>query len=376
MKFAHLADNHLGYRQYNLQEREKDFYDNFAEVIDKIIEERVDFVVHSGDLFEFPKPPIEALLTVLEGLRRLKDRGIEVYAIPGNHDILMRKGALPPQFLFRDLIKVIGRHKNPFYIHEGIFIGGVPYCSRFYANVLRERLEELSRMAEKYRKRILVLHQGIDKYLPFDGSYELKIGELPQNFDYYALGHVHRRIIRDYHRGKLVYPGSTEIRDIREHEDYKRRGKGFYVVDLGGDEPDIHPVNLERIRPFIKDSFNVSELDEHIQLIKNNIRELEEKPILYLSITGKSYDIPTIHNKINSAFRDKILYLKPKYTTEAETTSISISREFDISDLIRESLRKESPERVSFSVDLFHKLSSDRVDEAKQMANKFYEEFK
>jgi len=76
MKFAHLADNHLGYRQYNLQEREKDFYNNFVEVIDKIIEERVDFVVHSGDLFEFPKPPIEALLTVLEGLRRLKDRGI------------------------------------------------------------------------------------------------------------------------------------------------------------------------------------------------------------------------------------------------------------------------------------------------------------
>jgi len=376
MKFAHLADNHLGYRQYNLQEREKDFYDNFAEVIDKIIEERVDFVVHSGDLFEFPKPPIKALLTVLEGLGRLKDRGIEVYAIPGNHDISMRKDALPPQFLFRDLIKVIGRHKNPFYIHEGIFIGGVPYCSRFYANALRERLEELSGKAENYRKRILVLHQGIDKYLPFDGSYELKIGELPPNFDYYALGHVHRRIIRDYHQGKLVYPGSTEIWRMDEHEDYKSRGKGFYVVDLGGDEPDIQPVNLERIRPFIEDSFNVSELDEHIQLIKDNIRELEKRPILYLSIAGKSYDISTIHNKISSAFRDVILYLKPRYTTETETADISVSGEFDISDLIRESLRKEAPERVSFSVDLFHRLSSDRVDEAKQMVNEFYGEFK
>ena len=36
MKFAHLADTHLGYRQYGLFEREKDFYEVFEKVIDKI----------------------------------------------------------------------------------------------------------------------------------------------------------------------------------------------------------------------------------------------------------------------------------------------------------------------------------------------------
>ena len=35
MKFVHLSDNHLGYRQYNLQDREKDFYANFKEVMEK-----------------------------------------------------------------------------------------------------------------------------------------------------------------------------------------------------------------------------------------------------------------------------------------------------------------------------------------------------
>ena len=44
IKFAHLADTHLGYRQFGLLEREKDFYEVFDKIIDKIIEEKVDFV--------------------------------------------------------------------------------------------------------------------------------------------------------------------------------------------------------------------------------------------------------------------------------------------------------------------------------------------
>ena len=44
MKFAHLADTHLGYRQFGLIEREKDFYEVFEKVIDKIIEEKEDIL--------------------------------------------------------------------------------------------------------------------------------------------------------------------------------------------------------------------------------------------------------------------------------------------------------------------------------------------
>ena len=38
MRFAHLSDTHLGYRQYGLIDREKDFYDAFERIVDKIIE--------------------------------------------------------------------------------------------------------------------------------------------------------------------------------------------------------------------------------------------------------------------------------------------------------------------------------------------------
>ena len=40
MKFAHLADTHLGYRQFGLYEREKDFYEVFEKIISPIVQTR------------------------------------------------------------------------------------------------------------------------------------------------------------------------------------------------------------------------------------------------------------------------------------------------------------------------------------------------
>ena len=102
MQFVHMADTHLGYRQYGLSERETDFLDVFDQAIDEVVRERPDFAVHSGDLFEYSRPPTRALLTAQKGIFRLKNANIPIYAIAGNHDIVMKKNALPPQILFKD----------------------------------------------------------------------------------------------------------------------------------------------------------------------------------------------------------------------------------------------------------------------------------
>jgi DNA repair exonuclease SbcCD nuclease subunit len=88
LKIAHFADTHLGYRQYGLAERENDFYERFDEIIDHMIENDVDCVIHSGDLFESPKPPIKALLTAQQGFMRLVSHNIPVYVIAGNHQTM------------------------------------------------------------------------------------------------------------------------------------------------------------------------------------------------------------------------------------------------------------------------------------------------
>ncbi|MBU2560126.1 metallophosphoesterase, partial [archaeon] len=103
MRFAHISDTHMGIRQYNLDEREQDFYAAFHESVDKIIESKCDFVIHSGDMFDEPRPQVKAMVEARDAIDRLLGADIPIFAIAGNHDILMRKGAVPPHALYKKL---------------------------------------------------------------------------------------------------------------------------------------------------------------------------------------------------------------------------------------------------------------------------------
>ena len=59
VKFAHLSDCHLGgWRQEELQNLN---FETFREIIEKVIKEKVDFILIAGDLFDSAYPPIEIL---------------------------------------------------------------------------------------------------------------------------------------------------------------------------------------------------------------------------------------------------------------------------------------------------------------------------
>src|SRR5579872_1841895 len=98
--FIHIADTHLGYEQYGLRERFNDFSRAFWDIIDDALYREADFLVIAGDLFH--KRAIDALTLIhaIEGLKKLKARGIPVIAIEGNHDrSYYREGISWLQFL-------------------------------------------------------------------------------------------------------------------------------------------------------------------------------------------------------------------------------------------------------------------------------------
>ncbi len=94
MKLAHLADLHLGFRQYSRQtpqginQREADVAAAFRRAIDGVVAAAPDIVVLAGDVFHSVRPTNPAILDSFNQLRRLRVElpDAPVIIIAGNHD--------------------------------------------------------------------------------------------------------------------------------------------------------------------------------------------------------------------------------------------------------------------------------------------------
>jgi len=378
---AHITDTHLGYRQYNLEEREKDLYRLFNELINKILTERPNIVIHTGDFFDSPRPPNDALLTVYRGLKRLKEARIKVYTIMGDHDIPKRSGS-PPHMLFEELglIHIIGldprNYNNCFKIvnvnGDEVLFAGIRNIPKRARSLLLGILARLDKEANRYRRSILMLHQSIKEHFPFD--YELELKELPKSFTYYALGHIHRRMLFKLHRGLAGYASSLDIIRIDEWDDYVKNGKGFYIIDLSSDEPIVHKVNLENIRPHVIIEVDYRELDKKISDILSMITKYSMKPILHLTIRGSNIDKSRVYRLIHKYILGKVLTWRPKFEEVREKPikrEEVIEERLDLQELLQQVLGK--PSEVELALALFNLLSEGDVSKAINIVNEFFE---
>ena len=152
-------------------------------------------------------------------------------------------------------------------------------------------------------------------------------------FNYYALGHLHARILEDFGEGKLAYPGCPEIWRMDELGNYKKRGKGFNLVDMEEEIPAVEEINVKISRKILQRRIKYSNFDEEIKELKELVLKLDKKPIVELIIEGKSYNRSLVHENLNKLFTDITLQIRPKYestavpeTGIAETVFLKYSR--------------------------------------------------
>ncbi|MDK2783492.1 MAG: repair protein SbcD/Mre11 [Thermococcaceae archaeon] len=308
MRIGHIADTHLGYRQYNLEERENDIYDAFNEVIDRMIEERVDVVIHAGDFFDSPHPPIKALYVAKEGIKKLREHNIPILTVLGEHDTPRRR-AMPPHLLLDIPILGIGQVQKV--VINDVAFFGISNLKGHRVELLKEELSKVDLLTREYNKSVLIAHQAIKKFLPFEEAYELEMADLPREITYYAFGHIHSRVIEQFGKGYLAYSGSTEIMRKSEISSWKRHGKGIYIVDLEGDLPEIHQINLESIRPQFELSYtqndNISkELRAFIYMLFEENIPPKKAPILKLNVQGDSIRKPEIIERVRGILEDLV----------------------------------------------------------------------
>lgn len=372
MRFAHLSDTHLGYRQYGLIDREKDFYDAFERIVDKIIELDLDFVIHSGDLFDNSRPSTDALIVVQKEINKLSDAGIPIYAIAGNHDLSRRLNPIPPQVLFRDNgIRLISPIK-PYFKEKDLFIGGIPYMPQNRNLAFKEKLNTLSKKADDVKNKILVLHQGIDKYIP---QYEVEIGDIPTNFNYYAMGHLHNYINDEYGQGRLVYPGSTEIWKSNELSDYNLNGKGFVLVDMEDGQVETERISVDIPRKFINVQVEYDNFYKEMPKLKNEISKLDLPPIINLNVFGNDFSSSEVYDYLTRHLSDLCLSFRPTFNIEQKYEELIDFKEgpININRLIAEKFEDEGEDVVKFTINLFEELSKDKLEAAEDSIKIFYD---
>jgi len=364
MRIAHISDTHLGYRQYNLYEREDDFYNSLNQAIDKALEERVDVIIHSGDLFNSSTPPIKALLSFKNALNKIEGR-IKIFTILGDHDKPKRRAMIPHKIFNIPVLGAAGMLESVEV--NGVLIAGISNMKGIYTGKLREEIQRFDTLSKNYKKSVFVAHQGIKNFLPFEGSYELTEDDLPRSADYYALGHIHARSLERFGEGWLAYSGSTEICSTSEINHWRKNGKGMYIVEITDDDTEVYPVNLD-----IRDQY-VIDTDERLEEVKTLLKEIPifndgKKPLFHINIVSNGVENrKEIEKSLNELLKDKALTHRHGYRqNKGKDKNIEIQRSFNIKKIFDEYFKDEYLSNLAY--DLYNDLYADNIDNAKETA--------
>jgi DNA repair exonuclease SbcCD nuclease subunit len=375
MLFSHISDTHLGLVQYGSEEREIDVYNAFNQAIDTSIKDHVDFVIFAGDIFHVPNPSGTAIVQMANALKRLKQNNIESFFILGEHDISrIRSTPIPYVYHNLEFSKYIGQGKSVKY--KDILLVGFDKMRKGEIPQFEEKFAAIDNIAKNHSgHKILVMHQGITEFNKFAG--ELQSTDLPKNFTYYAMGHLHDHEIKSFNHlgGPVAYPGSIEL---TISEGIKETKKGFFQVDISGSEAKSNWIQLDT-RPQFSFKTNYDDLIKSVDEITEKLSNFELKPIIELKVLGDKIETDLIQAQI-SRLNDLSLRCFWRVISNAtDDSKVFLDRPSVIDDeLFRLAVNAVGSKQVaSFAVQkLLPLLSAGQVKEATQIVIENFEQYK
>ena len=371
MKFSHISDTHLGLIQYGLEEREQDVYDSFNQAIDISIQDKVDFIIFAGDIFHTPNPSGTAILQMANALKRLKENEIESFFVLGEHDI-SRVRSTPIPYVYHNLefSKYVGRGEPVYY--KDIMIVGFDKIRKNEMTGLEEKFLRVESLADKHKgHKILVLHQGITEVNKFAG--EVNSTDLPKNFTYYAMGHLHDKFLKQYEhlKGPLVYSGSIDMTSNQGDVE-----KGFFEVDISGTDAKSEWKKLDT-RLQILEKMEFEKIDSQIQELNEKILKLEKRPIIKIKIKGDNLERDVIESKFTD-LASKSLHFSWELSKKDDESSVLLNRPAQIDQelfkLAVNALKSEKLAHIAIN-ELLPLLSTRQVDSATQVVIENFSNF-
>lgn len=263
MKLAHLADLHLGFRQYTrltpqgINQREADVARAFRSALDGVIEAEPDLVIVAGDVFDSVRPPNPAILDAFNQFRRLRNAlpTVPVVILAGDHDTprSIETGTILKLFEAIPDTHVISREIRTLEFETlDLAVTGVP-AAELLATGGAVRVNPV----KDVRWNVRVQHSRIAGLLPGDdvvaehGGVLVEPSDLQaERWNYIALGHYHvAQPVRPnaWFSGALEYVTRNPWREIADGDRGRRGKKGWLLIELAdGVRVDFRAVPLAR----------------------------------------------------------------------------------------------------------------------------------
>jgi DNA repair exonuclease SbcCD nuclease subunit len=372
MKFAHMGDCHLGsWRQPELQELN---FKSFEMAIKKCIEERVDFVLMAGDLFDSAYPPIEILKRTFGEFRKLKDEGIKVFMIAGSHDYSVSGKTFLDVLEKGGFCEICQYDEKEEYTelkplkYKNFEIFGYPGKK---SGLEVESIKKIILPKESNNFRILMLHTSITEAVGNLPIESVALRSLPKA-DYYAFAHLHINFEQKLNDKPAIYSGPIFPNSFQELEDlcYGR----FYIIRVEGF------TEAKKITLPIKEVVNISiEINNTLTGTQKIISELEKHDlmdkIVLLRLQGqieKGTNADIDYSRITEYLAQKGVYIFLKNTSKLQAKEEAVEIKITVSDMnkieetIMDKYEVDNPDKFNdLIIPLMHGLDLQKQEDEK-----------
>lgn len=355
IKILHLSDIHLGSGfshgkinpQTGINTRLEDFVNSLKICIDRAIAEPVDLVLFGGDAFPDATPAPYVHEAFASQFRRLADANIPAILLVGNHDQHSQGNGGASLSIYRTLVvpgfivgDTIATHRLDTQ-NGAVQVITLPWLNRStlltrpeteglaLAQVNEMLIQKLQPVLEAEIRRldpqlptVLLAHLmadratlGAEKFLAVGKGFTIPMSMLiREEFDYVALGHVHKhQNLNPSNDPPVIYPGSIERVDFGE----EKEDKGYIFLEIESGRVDWEFCTLPA-RPFMTIEIDVSQAEDPLQALLEEIakQDITDKVVrLIYKLRSQQLD------SINISALDRVLQTAHSHSIRPELIS-------------------------------------------------------
>lgn len=239
MRLLHVSDFHAGKKLYDKVNRNEDLVYALEQIKGICRNEKIEVLLIAGDIFDKRNPDFESQEIILDFLTEINSYGLHTLLIAGNHD------SYDFMKIYKNLKKLANIHvfdrpskdvKDAIFEYGELKVACLPYPDeralthpdeekeRSYAEKVALYMKALASKVKDARYKVLLAHIMLDEarvagselYSSISPSVSVRADTIPEEFDYVALGHVHRNQRIEGVVPKVYYSGSPYQIDFSE----------------------------------------------------------------------------------------------------------------------------------------------------------------